>query len=142
MKIIDPQFKPAEFCRTVWSATPESGTTLEMMGDPAYWTHVASKLRKGDRIEVTAADGTWFAEFYIKSANKVEAHVALMRKVELSKSTAKAETEDEPEYIVKHYGGGKWRVMRTEDKAILESDLPSKEKAQAWLDSYLKDIAA
>ena len=142
MKIIEPRFKPAEFCRTVWYATPEPGTELKELLEPSYWTHVASKLRKGDRIEAIDAEGVWFAEIYIKAANKVEAHVALMRECQLSKPVAQLSKDEIPEYQVKHYGGGKFRVMRTSDKAILKDDIKGKETAQAWLDDYLKDIAA
>lgn len=140
MNIIDPRFKPAEFCRTVWSATPEPGTTSKDLLKPGYWMHVSRKLRKGDRIEAVCEDGTWFAEFYVKSANKIEAHITLMREVELSKPVKKPEVA--PEYDVKHVGGGKWRVLRTSDQAELETGFKGKEAAQAWLDNYLKDIAA
>ena len=139
MKLIEPQFKPAEFCRTVYSVTPEPGTTIKQMLEPGFWMHVSNKLRKGDRIEAVAEDGTWFAEFYVKSANKIEAYVVLMREVELSKPVQKLK---DPDFVVKHVGGGKWRVLRTADKAELQSGFKNKEEAQSWLDSYLKDIAA
>lgn len=142
MKIIDPRFKPAEFCRTVWYATPESGTELKQLLEPGYWTHVADKLRKGDRIEAVSEDGTWFAEFYVKTANKVEAHLALMRNVELSKPVAQMNDEDLPEYQVKHIGGGRFRVLRTADNVELETGFKGKEEAEKWLSNYLKDIAA
>jgi len=142
LKINEPKFKPAEFCRTVWYATPEPGTNPKDMLEPGFWTHVASKLRRGDRIEAIDAEGVWFAEFYVKSANKVEAHVALMRECELSKPVAKIKVDEEAPYIVKHYGGGKFRVMRTEDKAVLKDDIKGKDVAEAWLDNYLKEIAA
>lgn len=142
MKIIDPRFELAEQCRTVWYATPEPGTKLKDLLEPGYWTHVAKKLRKGDRIEAVDAEGTWFAEFYVKAANKVEAYVSVMRECELSKPIAELKKEDQPDYVVKHYGGGRFRVMRTADDVILEDDIKGKDLAEKWLEDYLKDIAA
>jgi hypothetical protein len=142
LKIIKPRFKSSEYCRTVWYATPEPGTDLKDLLEPGYWTHVASELKKGDRIEAVDAEGTWFAEFYVKSANKVEAYVALMRECELSKHVAKLTNEKEPDYIVKHYGGGRYRVMRTADKAVLVDDIKGKDVADKWLEDHLKEIAA
>lgn len=157
MKIINPQFKPAEFCRTIWHATSEPGTTIEDVLKSGYWTHVAAKLRKGDRIEVETADGEWLAELHVRSANKIEAFVTLMRKVVLSEQVAKMHVkarkdaadgtkkkEDVPteEYYVKFAGAAKWRVMRTEGNEIMKEGIASKELAQEWLDNYKKDIAA
>ncbi len=142
MKINDPQFKASEFCRTVWYATPESGTKVEDLLNPGYWTHVASKLVKGSRIEAVDAEGTWFAEFYVKAANKVEAHVALLRVCELSKPVAKIQPDSQPDYMVKHYGGGLYRVLRASDKEVLKDGIKGKEFAEKWLAEYLKDIAA
>ena len=161
MKLINPQFKPAEFCRTVWYATPEPGTTIKDVLKPGFWTHVSSKLRKGDRIEVVPTDGEWFVELYVKTSNKVETFVAVMREVVLSEQVAKTNEkarkdaadiksgkkkdttrEELPDYYVKFAGGAKWRVMRKEGNAVLQEGIATKELAQQWLDSYLKDIAA
>lgn len=140
MNIIDPRFKPAEFCRTVWYATPEPGVTSKDLLKPGYWMHVAEKLRRGDRIEAVCEDGTWFAEYFVKSANKIEAHITLMRDIELSKPIKKPEVA--PDYFVKHVGGGVWRVLRAVDKAELKTGLKGKEAATKWLDNYLVEIAA
>jgi hypothetical protein len=140
LNIIDPRFKPAEFCRTVWSATPEPGVTSKDLLKPDYWMHVSEKLRKGDRIEAIAEDGTWFAEYFVKASSKIEAHVVLIRDVELSKPVKKLDVE--PEFMVKHVGGGTWRALRTKDQAELKTGFKGKEAAQTWLDDYLKDKAA
>lgn len=145
MKIITPRFKPAEYCRTVYQATPEPGTTLKDLLEPGYWTHVAAKLRKGDRIEAIIEDGTFFAELYVKHANKIEAHVTLMREVKLSEAKVKGKDVDLAEAFPDHsirYAGGEWRILRKEDKQILRDKLKSKEEAILWLEHYLKDIAA
>ena len=138
-KIIEPQFNMAEQKRIVWHAEPAEGVTIQDMLKPVYWTHVAVKLTKGARIEAVSEDGTWFAEFYVKSANKIEAYVILMREVTLSKAIAKLKVE--PKFKVDHVGGGRWRVLRTEDKAELETGFKSKEAAAAWLEGHLKDVA-
>jgi len=130
-KIINPQFNLAEQKRVIWHAEPAEGVTIKDMLNPIYWTHVAANLAKGARIEAVSEDGTWFAEFYVKSANKIEAHVTLMREVQLSKAVAKLKIE--PKFKVNHVGGGKWRVLRTEDNAELQTGFKSKEAAQTLL---------
>lgn len=145
MKIIAPRFKLAEYCRTVYQATPEPGTTLEDLLEPGYWTHVAANLRKGDRIEAVLEDGTYFAEFYVKHANKIEAHVTLMREVQLTRAKQADKEPDPDKMFPEHsirFAGGKWRILRKEDKKILKGELKSKPEAILWLQEYLKDIAA
>ena len=141
-QIINPNFKPAEFCRTVWSATLEPGTELEDVLKPSYWTHVAAKLRKGDRIEAIAVDGSSYIELYVRASNKIETFVTLMREVKLGKPKPAAKEVESPDYYVKFAGGAKWRVMRKEGNAILEEGIATKEAANIWLEAYLKDIAA
>ena len=141
MKINSPRFKPAEFLRTIWYAKPESGTTVKDMIKPDYWAHVSFSLKQGDRIEAVAEDGSWFAELYVKYANKVEAHVVVMREVKMGKPAPKA--VEKPEYEIKWVNQkAKFRITRTSDNVMLVEKLASKEKAQEWLGKYLEDIAA
>ena len=113
MKLLSNSLKQAEFTRTVFTAKPEPGTTLDEMLAPEFWAHVAKTLKPGDRIEVTAGDNEWFAELMVRSTTANEAKVFLMRQV--SFATPQAESG---EVEIKHRGRAGWSVVRKSDKAI------------------------
>lgn len=132
MQILQQQIKPAEFIRTVHTATPEPGTNLEDMLKPEYWTHVAKGLRKGDHIEVVAADGAWFAELFVRSVTDNAVTVAVLRQVAFDPPKQPA-VAGEP-FTVKHRGGAGWSVIRNVDKAVVFEKGATREEAEAWLD--------
>lgn len=133
-KIIAPQFKEAEYIRRVWCASPEQGVTVEDMLVPSFWAHVAKQLRAGDRIEVVAKDGAWFAELFVRSASDNGAKVAVLRAVKLTEEVLAVESED---YEIKYRGNAKWSVVRKSDKAVLADGQETKEQAAEWLADHL-----
>jgi hypothetical protein len=66
-KLIQPQLREAEFKRTIWTATPQAGTTQDEITKPEFWVHVAGKLKIGDRIEVSPESGEWLADVIVRA---------------------------------------------------------------------------
>ena len=130
MKLLQNRIKPAEYIRTVWSAQPEPGTTLEEMLLPEYWSNVAKTFKTGDRIEITAADGAWFAELFVRSAGDKEARVFTMRHLVLNTPAEKSAASP---YDVRHRGGAGWSVVRLSDKAVLFEGGKTREDAENWV---------
>lgn len=56
---------PAEFKRTVFYASPLTGTKPEDLLDPEYWVHVARSLAPGNKIEAFAEDGSFYVELLV-----------------------------------------------------------------------------
>jgi len=131
MKILQYAFKAAEFTRTIWQATPEVGATLADMLQPEYWAHVAKSIRPGDRIEVLAADGSWFAELFVRSSGLNEVRATVLREVQFDKAVPVALPQTE--YEVKFAGAAKWRVIRRSDNASMVDGLQTRGDAEAWV---------
>lgn len=133
MKILPTLIKPSEYVRTVFSVTAKHGQTFEDFKEPDSWAHVANTLRKFDRVEITAEDGSFFAEGIVTKVTKVSAHIHFFTYVELSKTSDKP-IEKEQAYTCEFAGKHKWRVIRTSDKEIVEIGIETKEDAQAKAD--------
>lgn len=136
-KLTAGRCKQAEFARTLWSVFVEQNTPFENVIKPAFWAHVAAKLKALDRIEVFAEDGQYWAELMVLSVGKMEAKVVVLRKIDLQ--AAPAPTLDLGEYEVS-WGGPhrKHRVVRKSDKEVIKDGFGTKEEAQLWLADHLK----
>lgn len=130
MKLLQKQIKPSEFIRTVWSAQPEPGTTLNDMLQPEYWAHVSKTLKQGDRIEVTDSGTGWFAELFVRSAGHNDARVVVLRSYVFD---TPAKADDGHPFEVKHRGGAGWSVVRKADKAVVFEKGATRDEAEAAL---------
>lgn len=131
MKLLQKQIKPSDFIRTVWSAQPEPGTTLNDMLQPEYWAHVSKTLKQGDRIEVTDAGNAWFAELFVRSASDNGAKVVVLRSQVFDTPAPKA--DDGQPFEVKHRGGAGWSVIRKSDKTVVFEKGATRDEAEAAL---------
>lgn len=139
MQILSSNFKQAEFHRNVWSVTPEQGTTPEELAKSEAWVHVSKNLKAGDRIEAVAVDGSWFAEFFVRSVEGVNVKVFPLRVVHFD-AKAPAQKDEESEFTIKWAGASKWRGLRKSDGAVLIEGLASKEDVKAWLDKNVTEL--
>lgn len=129
--------REAEYRRNVWDLTVEKAVGPKALLQPAFWSHVAGRLKPRDRIEVTAADGAWFAELMVRTASRLEAKVAMMRFVDLEKADKAASELTEVEAYEVTYRGpsAKWSVKRRSDAAVMVERLETKAEAEAWVQS-------
>lgn len=149
-KLQTTRLRNAEFERAIYTATPEHGTKFEDMLVPKYWANVAHKFKPGDRVEITAENGEWFAELMVAAAARLWAKMAVLRYVELVDAAAPAhgpeatpeEADPANDYDIKWAGNtAKWRIVRKADKEPLHQGFQTKEQAQSWLADYLKAVA-
>jgi hypothetical protein len=63
LKIGELQF--ADVARKVFCVDLDHGTTLEDVLEPKYWRAVTNHLQRGTRIEVSAIDGTVYADLIV-----------------------------------------------------------------------------
>jgi len=134
--------KPAETVRNVWHVTATAGTKPEDLTEPQYWAHVARLLRLGDRIEVLAADASWYAELRVMEVGRKEsfgARVAFtLPPVELKNDAALPALND---YEAKPYGSS-WNVYKIGIADPVKTDLPDQIAANKWIASQRKALAA
>lgn len=130
----------AEHVRNVFGYKAPMEHTYEDTLNPAYWTHVATKLEPGSRIEVTAYDGSWWAELYVVSASRLWAKVVPLRHHELAKMTS-SKTPINDEFYVK-WGNErtKFRVHRRSDKQPVKEGFDTQEQAKEYIEELKKEL--
>lgn len=124
-RTIHPQsFKLADGCFVRYSIFPDHGTTLKEMLKPSYWSHIASKLRTMDRLNVASADGTWIAELYVHRADTTTAKVSVLSEY---KFDADVETSSDGDLESGWKGPvNGWCVWRKSDDVYVAKNLPDK----------------
>lgn len=148
MFVTPGKMQSAEYSRNIWSIRADEGTNVEDLMSPSYYAHVTQRLKPGDRLEISAEDYTWFAELYVLSVAKVSAKVALLRYVVLTKRSEDLPEQvqeqpslpDHPDYVIKWAGANKFRVVRKEDRAVLQSGFQLADEAREWLNTHLREM--
>lgn len=131
------RFKQAEFERTCYVVTAFENTEPEDLLDPAYWAHVAAKLKPWDRIEARANDGTWLADYVVIGVDRAWAKVSLLNKYAL---TTPDVAQSQSSLYEAYWAGPayKWAVKRLSDSELQAKELPSKAEAEKWITERLK----
>lgn len=116
------------------------GTKFEACLDPAFWAHVAYKLRAGDTIDVHVDDMTFFGKLYVRDVSAPGAQklnnralVAPLMFVEFGPVARDAKTKT---HEVVHLGPHlKWCVRALKDQRVVKEGCGSPEEAAAWMRS-------
>lgn len=115
------------------AAEPRYEDTLADVLQPAYWSCVASHLRKGEYIRCLPEGMEWFAELICVYATQNTAHVKLLRHVVLADQKIEQKSSD---YRIER--DGRWhKIFRNIDNAMMGKALPSAEEAAAALNDIL-----
>lgn len=128
-RLLPHQLVLAEQARNVWHINLETVMVPEDFLRAECYAHVAKQLHRGDHIHVLAEDGSWYAEFIIRSidGSAVQVGETLYKEFEPTGLIADA-------YDVEWAGQReKARVIRKSDRRVMVSGLPSKEAAAGWL---------
>ncbi|ESZ07176.1 MULTISPECIES: hypothetical protein [unclassified Mesorhizobium] len=102
--------------------------------DPAWWVHVASRMRANDRIEVLGFGNEWFAELFVLEVGKIGgARVAFITEPVLLNNDAKVPAL--PELLVT-WGGPSdmWKVVKRKDNSVVKDRFDTKEAGLAWIE--------
>lgn len=129
----------AEHSVVTYFHSPEEETSFETTLKPEYWTHVASKLRAGCRIEMLAADGTWWAMLIVRAAGRNTAQVAVLHKVALDKMPD-PEIAEMPAYVKFRGPTALWSVLRKADDEVLRDKMPTRGEAEQWLKNHMTSL--
>lgn len=134
------RFTDASYVRNFWSVSAEVGTTKQDMMKPEYWAHVANMLKPCDRLEVQVEDGSYFAEFIVRTCGNTWATVSLINERKLQD----VESPKEAVQFEAQWKGAslKWCVVRLSDKQNIHEGAASEQEAMTWMQDYEKAIAA
>ncbi len=73
--IPEDKVRQAEFSRAGWHVVPEPGTGFADLFEPGYWRVAARRMKPGDKIEVLAEGGAWYAELLVRRVDAAGLHV-------------------------------------------------------------------
>ena len=134
------RMKEGQYERTVWVITAHENTDPADLIDPAYWSHVAAKLRPWDRIEARANDGTWYAELLVMEAGRNWARAVLLNSASLTTSdVAISQANGLSPYEVAYRGPhDKWSVIRKIDREVIHDGEQTQGGAVNWLNERMK----
>jgi hypothetical protein len=135
------RFGLAEHKRNEWHAVIPEGTDYEAVFDPGFWSHVAGKMRPGDKVTVINDQMTFHAELIVKNAARLWAQVVEISRTELA-SMSPPDVVSDYQVDVKWAGPhDKFRVERVRGgkKDILASGM-DKDAAEKWKAEHLKTI--
>lgn len=137
-RIVGHEFAIDQHC-----VTAEEGTTIEEILDPAYWSHVAPRLKPYAEITIRTDDGLWWAKLIVLVAGKTWAKVKVIQHVPLSTSDVdQTAAENIDGYEIKWRGPlCKWSVIRSRDHQLLTEKHETRGEAQGWLSEHIKAIA-
>lgn len=134
------RMKEGQYERTVWVITAHENTYPQDFTDPAYWSHVASKLRPWDRIEARANDGTWYAELIVLEAGRNWARVQLLSAISLTTADiAMTQSNKLSAYEIVFRGPhSQWSVIRKADREVVHEGETTQGGAVNWLNERMK----
>jgi len=138
------RLKGAEFERIVHTAAPAAGHTQEHMLQPAYWAHVAPKLKPWDRVEVRAEDGTYYAELLVLACDRTWARMHVLHWHDLSTQdiSITQAADASTKFEIAHSANLRWHVIRKSDRQVMHKEDQTKQDAELWLREYLKVVPA
>ena len=138
------RLKGAEFERVIHTAAPAVGHTMEHMLTPAYWAHVAPKLKPWDRVEVRAEDGTFYAELLVLACDRTWARMHVLRWDDLSTQDVSLTeaSQASASYEVKFTPNLRWHVIRKLDRQVMHKEAQTRADAELWLREHLKVVPA
>lgn len=138
------RLKGAEFERVIHTAHPATGHTLEHMLQPAYWAHVAPKLKPWDRIEARAEDGTYYAELLVLACDRTWARIHVLQWDDLSTQdiSITQAADASTKFEINHSPNLRWCVIRKSDRQVMHKEAQTKQDAELWLREYLRIVPA
>lgn len=134
--------------------TVSAETEPETILQPAFWKHLAQRLKKDWEnngtmdIRVVCVDRSWRWELEVRDVGPFHVTVVPISDIcrydfGASYDSAASEEAGEPKNIqVRYTPGAGWIVQRRSDKEMLAKGLKNRHVAEAWLANYLKKIAA
>jgi hypothetical protein len=137
--IIPSRLKLAEHARNTFRITADQGQTIDLFKQPAAWAHIAYQLKAGDKIEVFAADRTWYAEGIVTSVKQLAAKVEFFMYQQFGDVEPETKDDGKP-YFVKFRGQAKWSIIRKEDGEVMEGNIQTKEEAASKMETLIKEV--
>lgn len=133
MKLSPTGLKLAEYEFSYWVAAVDVGVTPAEMLEPSFWSHVSSKLKPWDHVEVRQDDGSYWAELLVLACDRMWAKMHLLREAKLSTPDVSLSQADARLRVEWKGPRLKHCVIRVKDGEIMTSEIQSRADAEAWV---------
>lgn len=134
--------------------TVPAETKPEEVLQPAFWKHLAQRLKKDWEnngtidIRVVSVDRSWRWELEVRDVGPY--HVTVKPISDICHydfggsygAVTPVEAGEPKNILVRYTPGAGWIVQRVSDKEMLAKGLKNRDVAETWLTNYLKSIAA
>lgn len=141
-RLSETRFRPKGYMVNEWEIEVESGTTIENILNPIFWTHVAKNLCLLDEIKILTEDRTFYARVLVTGVDKQSARVFVLEYKDLTEAEAFQPSEGlakESDYLIEYAGKtAKWRVVRLADRKTIKSGMESREEAERSMRDHIK----
>jgi hypothetical protein len=127
----------ASTARNVWVIRADEGVQTTDLASARFLGHLQPKLRPGDRIEVTAHDGSWLMELLVRASEAGSVRTFVLHRYDFATAADRAASVVAGHSI--QYGSEqtKWRIVRQDDKQVIREGFADAGVARAWLESHL-----
>lgn len=130
----------AEFVRNVHAVSVPPGVALQSVLDPAFWVHVAHRIKVHDKVEVRAQDGAWYAELMVAKVDPAAVRMWTLNYVDLRAQDKTAPALLADDYFVQMGGPHRWRVLRKADRKVLHIGEATEAAATEWLEKFIAGV--
>lgn len=134
---------PAENRRNYWAIELQADATREDLERPSFWSHEASKMKPGDRVEAAWEDGQKWADLLVMSSGPGAVRMHIIHFMEQDGATAQ-DSGFEPTLTKVEWKGpsAKWCVIRAGDGLKVKEGFADKIDAMKFARDYEKTIAS
>lgn len=145
-RVIHPRdFKLIEYEYARFSARLPVGVSFQEVLKPEFWVQIVHLLRKntitnepdrsGAIIEIRTEDHAFYAELYVRAVQEKGLIVGVLKEPVYFGLDEVRSDRFETRWNV---GKRCHEVVRKSDKNVVQTDLPTKEAAKAWIDTTMK----
>lgn len=129
--------------RSYWVTVPV-GTRPDDLCKPEYWKHVVAdmKMRPNDCLKAISADGSWYAEYLVRSIGTMAANVKKLHAWSLVDESLSTETESHYVKFIGPNSATRYGVFRKSDDEEIKRGFQTPEEATEWMNEHLRPVAA
>ena len=134
MGYVPTELHLAEYATATHHLIVPPGVSAADVTEPSFWAHVTRAMRPGGKIEVLAADMSWWGLFLVLAGGKNEAFVTPLHVVQVN---VRAQSEPD-EFAIQFRGPRRFSIVRVPGGDVVEEDIATKAEALQRLANRLK----
>jgi hypothetical protein len=135
------QLMPSEHYTRSYTQWVPTGTFVEQVCEPAFWSNVAKKLQRGDEIKVMPDDMAWRAVLLVRASGRLESVVQVIA-YDVLGAAADISAADVPYEVRFINSDRKWGVFMRNGGELVRDEFQVREQAERYMKNHIKVMAA